>query len=227
MSSLSISPCQDHGLKPSTAYTEYSIQWVQHTPMIVWLPFILMITNWPLNVASASGVCPYTIYRHQPSSPWELRGKVTLSHSHSCELTNWWIVSQHPARHLWTATKYSCNLARWQPPSASPNPLDHDLQVHLQTSLITASKVHPETSSITASKYISKLTQLLPPIHTVMASTPSAYLQTHLSRASKCMSNLAQSRPRSISLSSLDLDFQAHLDLLWCTACSQVQRYRV
>jgi len=30
--SLSISPCHDHELTPSTAYTEYSIHRVQHTP---------------------------------------------------------------------------------------------------------------------------------------------------------------------------------------------------
>jgi len=52
---------------PSTAYTEYSIHRVQHPPKIVCLPFILMITCWPLNVASASGVPPYMIDRHQPA----------------------------------------------------------------------------------------------------------------------------------------------------------------
>ena len=44
-SSLSISPCHDHELTLSTAYTEYSIHRVQHPPKIVCLPFILMITN--------------------------------------------------------------------------------------------------------------------------------------------------------------------------------------
>jgi len=52
---------------PSTAYTEYSIHRVQHPPKIVCLPFILMIRMWPLNVASASGVPPYTIDCHQPA----------------------------------------------------------------------------------------------------------------------------------------------------------------
>ena len=47
------------------AYTKYSIHRVQHPPTIVCLPFILMITCWPLNVASGSGVHPYTIDRHQ------------------------------------------------------------------------------------------------------------------------------------------------------------------
>jgi len=52
---------------PSTVYTEYSIHRVQHQPKIACLPFILMITSWPLIVASASGVPPYTIDRHQPA----------------------------------------------------------------------------------------------------------------------------------------------------------------
>jgi len=65
-SSLSISPWHDHELTPSTAYTEYSIHWVQHAK-IVCLSLILMITSWPLNLASASGVPPYTIDRQQPA----------------------------------------------------------------------------------------------------------------------------------------------------------------
>jgi len=40
--SLSISPCHDHELTPSTAYTEYSIHRV---PKIDCFPFILMITS--------------------------------------------------------------------------------------------------------------------------------------------------------------------------------------
>jgi len=44
-SSLSISPCNDHELTLSTAYTEYSIYRVQHTPKIVCHPFILTITS--------------------------------------------------------------------------------------------------------------------------------------------------------------------------------------
>jgi len=38
-SSLSISPCHDHELTPSTAYTEYSIHRVQHTPSIVYTEY--------------------------------------------------------------------------------------------------------------------------------------------------------------------------------------------
>jgi hypothetical protein len=44
-SSLSISPCHDHELTPSKAYTKHSIQRVLHYPKIVCLPFILPIAS--------------------------------------------------------------------------------------------------------------------------------------------------------------------------------------
>ena len=52
---------------PSTTYTDYSIHQGQHPPMIVCLPFIPMITSWPLNVTSVSGMPPDTIDCHQPA----------------------------------------------------------------------------------------------------------------------------------------------------------------
>jgi len=64
-SSLSISPCHDHELTPSTSYTEYSLHRIPHTPKIACLPFIPMITSWPLNVSSAPSVPPYMINSHQ------------------------------------------------------------------------------------------------------------------------------------------------------------------
>jgi hypothetical protein len=93
---LSIAPCHNHVLTPRTAYTVYNIQRVNHLPKIVCHLFICMITNWPLHIASAFSVPPYMIDRHQTSSPWELKGNITLSQSHSCKLTNWWIQAQHP-----------------------------------------------------------------------------------------------------------------------------------
>jgi hypothetical protein len=80
-------------LTPSTAYTEYCIHWVQHPPKIVCLPFILMITLLPLNVASSCGMPPYSIGCHQRSIPWEPSGNDALSNSNSGELINWWIES--------------------------------------------------------------------------------------------------------------------------------------
>jgi len=76
--SAAYTECSIHRVQhtPSAAYTECSIHLVQHTPSraytvvqhppeIVCLPLILMITSWPLNVASASSVPPYTIDRHE------------------------------------------------------------------------------------------------------------------------------------------------------------------
>jgi len=130
------------------------------------------------------------------SSPWELKGKLTLSHSHGCELTNCLIESQHRARRPSTASKYSSNLARSRPPSASPNSLDHSLQVHLQT------------RSMTATKWISKLARLRPP------SLHDHGLPVHLwgqsILASKCISEFTRSRPPSAYLNSLDHGLQVH-----------------
>jgi len=54
---------------PSLSLHDMIMSWhrVQHPPKIVCLPFILMITRWPLSVASAPSVPPYTIDRHQPA----------------------------------------------------------------------------------------------------------------------------------------------------------------
>jgi len=206
----------------SWVHTVYSIHRVQHLPKIVCLPFILMITSWPLNVASAAGMTPYMIDCHQTSSPWELRGKIALSQSHSCELTNWWIESQDPARRPLTTSKYSPKLAQSRP----PNLLDRGLQVHisklawsrptsvspkwldngLQTRSIAASKcispnsldhgleVHLQPRTITASE----LTQSRP---------PSAYLQTCSITASKFI----RLWPPGGSSNSLNHDLGVHL----------------
>jgi len=130
------------------------------------------------------------------SSPWELKGKVTLSHSHGCDLTNWWIEFPHQARCPSTASKYFSKLTSSRPPSASPNSLDHSLQVHLQT------------RSITATKCISKLPWLRPP------SSHDHGLQVHLwvhsILVSKFISEFTRFRPPSVYLNSLDHGLQVH-----------------
>ena len=135
-----------------------------------------------------------------------------------------------------TPSKYSSNLTRSRHPSVSPNSLDHSLQEHLQT------------RSITASKCISQLARSWPPsvspdpldyglqVCITMASkclSPNSldhglqvYLQTCSITASKCISKVTRSQPRSESLSSLDCHLQAHLELLSSTACS-LSRYSV
>jgi len=68
---------------------------------------------------------------------------------------------------------------------------------------------------------LSRSASLCSPDHSVQV-----YLQIRTITTSKCISKLARSRPRSVSLSSLDRHFQAHLELLSSTACSQ-SRYTV
>ena len=119
------------------------------------------------------------------STSWELKGKVTLSHSHGCGLPNWWMESHHPVRHPWTASKYSSNLAQSRPPSASPISLDHCL------------KMHPQTRSITASKCISKYARLLPPSASPNSLDHSlgVYLWVHSIFIFRRTSNCSQAPP--------------------------------
>jgi len=203
---------------PRTAYNVYSIHQVQHLHKTVRLPFIQMITSWPLNVASFSGIPPYTINHHQSSSPWELNAKFTLSQSHVCQLKNWWMESQHLARlsidclqvlvqsrtipaskfaQLWPP-KCISKLAWLRPSSASPNSLNYSLQ----------------TCTIAASKCISKLVWLRRTNCLIAASMfarswpPSTYLQTRMITASKCIYKLAWSLPPSVSQNLLNYGLQ-------------------
>jgi len=184
-SSLYISPWHDNELTPSTTSTQDCLSSLHSHDYM--LP------------PECSIRCRRTSLHDRPpsaSSPWELKGKVTLSHSHGCELTNWWIESQHRACRPSTASKYSSNHTSSRPPSASANTLDHSLQVHLQT------------RPITATKCISKLARLRPP------SSHDLGLQVHLwvysILASKCISEFTRSRPPTAYLNSLNHGLQVH-----------------
>jgi hypothetical protein len=126
--SLSILPCHDHELAPRIAYTEYSIYQVQHTQSTASIQDCLSSLH--SRDHKMTSECSFSFWR---ASPWELKGNVTLSHSHSCELTNWWKESQHLACHPLTASQYSSNLAGSWPASASPISLDHSHQLYLQS----------------------------------------------------------------------------------------------
>ena len=91
-------------------------------------------------------------WRPPASSPCELTGKVTSSHSHSCKLTNWWIRSQHPVHNLLTASRYSTDLARSWTSSASPKSLDNGLHLYLVSYTILASMCMSEFIMISACK---------------------------------------------------------------------------
>jgi len=122
---------------PSTPDTEYSIHRVQYPSKIACLPFIFMITSWPLNVALDSGVPPYIIDRHQPTQ--HVRSKF--------DLTDWWIETQCMACGPSAGSKYSSNLAQSRPWSVSLDSLNYGLQV----------------CTIQASQCISKVARLGPP----------------------------------------------------------------
>jgi len=149
--------------------------------------------------------------RPSASTSWELKGKVTLSHSHGCGLPNWWMESHHPVRHPWTASKYSSNLAQSRPPSASPISLDHCL------------KMHPQTRSITASKCISKLPRLRP------ASSQEHGLQVHLQTRSitisEGISKFTRLLPRSVSPNMLDYRLLVHLQTRSITASEYITEF--
>jgi len=121
---------------PSTAYTEYSLHRVQHPPSTASTQDCLSSLHshdYELTPECIFSFRPTSLHERPPSasSPWQLKGKVTLSHSHGCELTNRWIESHYLVRRPSTASKYSSNLARSRPPSASSISHDHGLQVHL------------------------------------------------------------------------------------------------
>jgi len=77
---------------PSTAYTKYSIHWVQHMQDCF---SFLHSHDYELTPECSFSFQCASLYNRLPSasSPWESKGKVTLSHSHVCQSTNWWIES--------------------------------------------------------------------------------------------------------------------------------------
>jgi len=122
---------------PSTAYTKYSIHREQHMPCTAYTKYSIhprLLSSHHSHHCDLTPGCSFTFRRaslhDQPPSaspPWDFKGKVTLSHSHGCELTTRFIESPHPALRPSTASKYMSNLARSWPPSVSPNLLDYGL----------------------------------------------------------------------------------------------------
>ena len=176
----------------STAYIVYSIHRVEHTPCTA--PTHNCLSSHRSHDEVFTPECSFSIWcaslHDRPlsaSSPWEHKGKVILSHCHGCELTSWWMGSQHPAHRPLTAVEYSSSLALSRLPISSPNSLDCGLQVHLETRLTPASE------------WICNLTRS--PTPTVSAHSHhrglQVYLQSRTIMASKCISKLAGSWPQS------------------------------
>jgi len=235
-SSLSISPCHNHELTPST-----SIHGLHHTPSTA--STLDCLSSLHSHDYQLTPDCQFNFRRASlhdwpplVSYPWELKGQVRLSHSHGCELTNWWIVSQHAA---WSinrlpvlvesrsiAASECISKPTWsRPPSVSPDLLDYGLQVHLQTHSITASKcisrlarlrhsslhdhsihVHLKTHSFMAWKFAPLWPPSASPIS--LDHGHQVYPQTYLITACKCISKHSRSRPPSVSPDSLDYCIQ-------------------
>jgi len=149
-------------------------------------------------------VPPYTIDRHQPAlhesanvnSPCHIPTVVSL-------LSDEKSLSTLRAIHR-------------LPPSTSPNSLYYGLQ----TRSITASQQAPSQPLRVSPNSLIYTLQVRP----TMAF--KVHLHTRLITASKCISKLARSPPQSVYLSSTDRNFQAHLELLSSTTCSE-SRYTV
>jgi hypothetical protein len=91
--SLSISPCNDHELTLTTAYTKYNIHRVQHTPSTAYTDDCLSSLH--CHDHELTPECCFSFHcaslQDQPPStsfPWNLKGNVTSSHSDGCKLTH-------------------------------------------------------------------------------------------------------------------------------------------
>ena len=196
------------------AHTECSIHWVQHTPKIVCRPFILTISSWPLNVASASGVPPY---RSTATSHFSIRASKGNSFCHIHTFARSLTEESSPSgpsidrvqvplqSHSITASKCISKLTRSPAPSTRPISLDHGRQVY------------PQPHSITASKCISKLARSQPP--SVSPNSLNHGLQVHLQTrsitASMCISRLAGFWPASSHGHLLQVHLQTRSITAW------------
>jgi len=191
MLSLSISPCHDHQLTPSTEYTKDSIHQVWHT-------YSMTDTKYNIHQVRHTPSTTYTQYdihpvRHTltPTYPmfnihWVQHRLITNSHPPSsrcwldcymqvqfpmCLATDWpWpassvrVLKSKPTHHIptvatkqtdeyslsthyvsqwttcWLTTTKNCsNVTGSWPPIASLHSVDHNLQLHVLTHLVTSS----------------------------------------------------------------------------------------
>jgi len=186
----------------SSVDTEYSIHRAQHTPSTAstqdWLSS-LQSHDYGLTSECSFSFPQSSLHNRllSASSPWQLDGEVTLSHSHGCKLINWWIESQHAARRPSTASKYSANLDPSRPASVSEDSLDHGLQVHLHARSITASDCILRDARLWPSRSHDHGIQV--------------HLQTRSIMMSECIFKFTRSRHPSASLNSHDHGLQVHL----------------
>jgi hypothetical protein len=126
-------------------------------------------------------------YPSSTSSPWQLRGELQLSHSYSCELTNWWQESNHLVDSPSTAFKYWSKLVWLWPTSLH----DDALQMPLVLARLTT------VNSLDCNLQVYLLTHLITDSIVARLRPPSLCLPSRLIMASKCISKLGQLCPRS------------------------------
>jgi hypothetical protein len=164
-SSLSIPPCHNHQLTPSTAYTEYSIHNVQHTPSTAYTNYIIHQVQ------------------HTPSTASTNDGFSSL-HSHDYKLTlecsfSFWSASLHdrpPSNQLFR--KHQRERQLLTVPWLRLDELMNKVWAPSAPSF-DCIQILVQTRSITASKCISNLAQSRPPI---------SYRHTRLIMVYKCIS---------------------------------------
>jgi len=170
----------------SWVHTVHCIYRVQHPPKTACVRFIVTITWWLMEQASAFAVPPYTIDHDQPSLHETL---IVMSPYHmpavASQLTDQLSVSTMHTSHR--------PPSDWPPPTTYPISLDYGLPLHLATRPITATKCIPN------------LPQLQPPRQHDHAL--QVQLQTCLIMASK----FARSWPLGASWNLLDRSLQVHL----------------
>jgi len=185
--SLSLSRCHDQELTLSTAYTEYSIHWEQHTPSTAYTQY-----------------CIHRVLTHPkidclplPASLSSLGRPCCTQFSTFPQLqVNQWIQSQLPSR-----LPPELPPAESTPPSTPPISLDHALQVHHQTGLITACRcisnlawLRPQSSHLHGLQFHISIPARLRP----STSSPNSHdhgLQVYLQICSIAAPKFARSRP--------------------------------
>jgi len=212
-SSLSVTPCDDSQLTPSTAYTMHG----SHDILFVFPSFPwLQLDAWTKLQLPACRPIPSCSINLLSMIAQRI---VTLSNSHSCESTTWSKVSQHQLRSPLAASKYLFKHGRLGPPSVSLISHNYNLQVHLENRLIMAVRVprlgppcaYLKTHSITTFKCFSELAQWQP--RTVSPTLVEYGLQVRTSTLPKCISILTRLQPASVSWISLDFTLQIPLSM--------------
>jgi len=171
---------------PGIHASKFTLRLVSHTPVgsqrlnyilrmkMVCLPFILIITRWPMNIGSASSMPCYKSDHCQPAFGDSYQ---ETSPSYIPTIV-WYLTSENSLT--------TQRASHWTPPNTPPITLHNGLQVHLLRPLDHGLRLHCRVHSIIASNCTSNLTQSWPPSSQYYGI--QVHLQVSVIRASECMS---------------------------------------